>query len=77
MIAMSTTCQYLSPDAYFLHCFLQGVGIALGLLLQRVLQLRVYRYAGLAMLMAAVIIGLFPNVNDFMINLIEKIRPLR
>jgi hypothetical protein len=25
------------------------------------------------MLMAAVIIGLFPNVNDFTINLIEKI----
>jgi hypothetical protein len=52
--------------------FLQGVGIELGLLLQRVLQLRVYRYAGLAMPMATVIIGLFPSVNDFMINLIEK-----
>jgi urease accessory protein len=57
----------------FSALLLQGVGIALGLLLQRVLQRRVYRYAGLAMLMAAVIIGLFPNVNDFMINLIEKI----
>ena len=56
----------------FSALLLQGVGIALGLLLQRVLQLRVYRNAGLAMLMAAVFIGLFPNVNDFMINL-EKI----
>ena len=45
--------------------------MALGLLLQRVLKLRVYRYAGFAMLMAAVVIGLLPSVNDFMINLIE------
>jgi urease accessory protein len=56
----------------FSALLLQGVGIALGLPLQRVLQLGVYRYAGLAMLMAAVVIGLFPSVNDFMINLIEK-----
>jgi urease accessory protein len=51
---------------------LQGAGIALGLLLQRVLQLRVYRYAGLAMLVSAGVIGLFPGVNDFVIKLIEK-----
>jgi hypothetical protein len=51
---------------------LQGSGIALGLLLQRVVQFGVYRYAGLAMLMAALVISLFPSVNDFMINLIEK-----
>ena len=57
----------------FSALLLQGGGIALGLLLQRVFRLRVYRYAGLTMLIAAVVIGLFPNVNDFMINLIEKI----
>jgi urease accessory protein len=56
----------------FSALLLQGGGIALGLLLQRVLQFGVYRYAGLAMLMAAVVISLFPGVNDFMINLIEK-----
>lgn len=56
----------------FSALLLQGVGIALGLLLQRVLQLRVYRYAGLAMLIAAAVIGLFPSVNNFAINLIEK-----
>jgi urease accessory protein len=56
----------------FSALLLQGVGIALGLLLQRALQLRVYRYAGFAMLTAAVVISLFPSVNDFMINLIEK-----
>ena len=57
----------------FSALLLQGVGIAFGFLLQRVFQLRVYRYAGLAMFVAAVVIGLFPSVNDFMINLIEKI----
>jgi urease accessory protein len=51
---------------------LQGVGIALGLLLQRMLQLRVYRYAGFAMLITAAVISLFPSVNNFAINLIEK-----
>jgi urease accessory protein len=56
----------------FSALLLQGVGIALGLLLPRGLQRRVYRYAGLAMLMTAAVIGLFPSVNDFMINLIEK-----
>jgi urease accessory protein len=56
----------------FSALLLQGVGIALGLLLQRVLQCRVYRYAGLAMLTAAAGIGLFPSVNDLVINLIEK-----
>ncbi len=56
----------------FSALLLQGGGIALGLLLQRVLQLRVYRYAGLAMLLAAVVISLFPSANDFVINLIEK-----
>ena len=59
----------------FSALLLQGVGIAFGLLLQRVLQLRVYRYAGLAMLIAAAVIGLFPSVNGFMINLIEKSGP--
>jgi urease accessory protein len=56
----------------FSALLLQGVGIALGLLLQRVLQRRVYRYAGLAMLMAAAGIGLFPSFDDFMINLIKS-----
>jgi urease accessory protein len=56
----------------FSALLLQGVGIALGLLLQRALQFRVYRYAGLAMLMAAAVISLFPSVNDLVINLIEK-----
>jgi urease accessory protein len=56
----------------FSALLLQSVGIALGLLLPRVLQRRVYRYAGLAMLMTAAVVGLFPSVNDFMINLIEK-----
>jgi urease accessory protein len=51
---------------------LQGGGIALGLLLQRILKLRVYRYAGFAMLIAAAVISLFPSVNNFAINLIEK-----
>ena len=51
---------------------LQGAGIALGLLLQRVLRLGVYRYAGFAMLMAAAVISFFPSLNDFVINLIEK-----
>ena len=56
----------------FSALLLQGGGIALGLLLQRVLQFGVYRYAGFAMLVAAVVIGLSPSVNDFMINVIEK-----
>ena len=56
----------------FSALLLQGVGIAFGFLLQRVFQLRVYRYAGLAMFVAAAVISLFPSVNDFMINLIEK-----
>ena len=56
----------------FSALLLQGVGIAFGFLLQRVFQLRVYRYAGLAMLVGAAIIGLFPSVNGFVINLIEK-----
>ena len=56
----------------FSALLLQGGGIALGLLLQRVFRLRVYRYAGLTMLIAAVVIGLFPSVNDFVISLIEK-----
>ncbi|MGA7903947.1 MAG: HupE/UreJ family protein [Terrimicrobiaceae bacterium] len=56
----------------FSALLLQGGGIALGLLLQRGLRLRVYRYAGLAMLVAASVISLFPSVNGFVINLIEK-----
>jgi urease accessory protein len=56
----------------FSALLLQGGGIASGLLLQRVLRLRVYRYAGLAMLMAAAVISLFPSVNDIVINLIEQ-----
>jgi urease accessory protein len=56
----------------FSALLLQGGGIALGLLLQRVLEIPVYRYAGLAMLMAAAVTSLFPSANDVVINLIEK-----
>jgi urease accessory protein len=56
----------------FSSMLLQGIGIAFGHLLQRVFQLRVYRYAGLAMLVAAAVVSLFPGINGFMINLIEK-----
>jgi urease accessory protein len=56
----------------FSALLLQGVGMAAGILLQHVLKLRVYRYAGFAMLSAAVIISLFPRVNNVVINLIEK-----
>ena len=50
---------------------LQGFGIGLGLLLQKLLHLRVYRYAGFAMLLAAAIISFFPGVNSLVVNLVE------
>ena len=55
----------------FSALLVQGAGIALGLLLQRALQLRIYRYAGFAMIVAAAVISMFPSVNDFVIKLIE------
>jgi urease accessory protein len=67
----------LSMPVFIIGCllsalFLQGIGIGLGLLLQKMVQQRVYRFAGFAMLIAAVIISVFPNVNNFVINLVEK-----
>ncbi len=50
---------------------LQGIGIGLGLLLQQMPQIRVYRYAGFAMLIAAAVISLFPGVNNFVIHFVE------
>lgn len=51
--------------------FLQGIGIAVGLLLQNILHRRVYRYAGLMMLIAAGILSFFPGLNDIVGNFVE------
>ena len=75
MIANDSSIQNMPvfvAGCVFSSMLLQGIGIAFGHLLQRVFQLRVYRYAGLAMLVAAAVVSLFPGINGFMINLIEK-----
>ena len=69
--------SFQNMPVFFAGCLLsalllQGIGIGLGLLLQKLLQARVYRYAGFAMLVVAVIISFFPGVNSFVINLVEK-----
>jgi len=53
---------------------LQGVGIGVGLLLQKTLHRDVYRYAGFAMLIAAGIISFFPGINDIVGNFVEGSR---
>jgi len=51
---------------------LQAIGIGLGLGLQKFSKLLVYRYAGFAMIAAAAVIGIFPDVNNCVLSLIEK-----
>ncbi len=52
--------------------FLQAIGIGAGLLLPRIAQGPIYRYAGFAMLLAVVVIASFPQVNSTIINAIES-----
>lgn len=51
---------------------LQSIGIGLGLLLKRVPQMPLIRFAGVALVLAAILIGCVPSVNDSLIQLIEK-----
>jgi urease accessory protein len=62
---------------FIVGCLISGVvllsaGIGLGLLLSRVPRLPVYRYAGFAMLAAAVVVVSFPGANDCVIRLLER-----
>jgi urease accessory protein len=50
---------------------LQGAGVALGLSLQRFGAARIYRMAGCALLMAAVLVSFFPDANDWLIRVLE------
>ena len=52
--------------------FLLAIGISLGVLLRKAHQTSGYRYAGFAVIAIAVVIGAFPNVNDFAIRLLEN-----
>jgi len=51
---------------------LQAAGVGLGLGLQKLSKLPVYRYAGFAMIAVAALIGIFPDLNNCIISLIEK-----
>jgi urease accessory protein len=48
-----------------------GVGMALGWLLKRINQSGAIRWAGWSMIVAALIIALFPKVNDVIIHFLE------
>lgn len=62
---------------FVLGCFfsalvLQSSGIALGIFFQRFPQVPLYRYAGFTMLASVPVVGMFPDVNSFLIRLIES-----
>jgi urease accessory protein len=48
-----------------------GSGMAVGLVLKRLNRVQVIRYAGWAMIAMAVVIALFPSVNDMIIHFLE------
>ena len=48
-----------------------GCGMAVGLLLKRLNQTQAIRFAGLAMIVMAVIIAFFPSLNDVIIHFLE------
>jgi urease accessory protein len=51
---------------------LQALGIGIGLALNKITRVPALRYAGFAMLTAAVVIAAFPSVNDVVIDLLER-----
>ena len=52
-------------------CFVLGSGMTVGLLLKRLNQAQVIRYAGWAMIGAAALIAFFPGLNDVIIHFLE------
>jgi hypothetical protein len=72
MRALSRTRQYLLRDASFLHCSCREAASRWDFCSNGCCRSVFIRYAGLAMLMAAAVIRLFPSANDFVINVIEK-----
>lgn len=49
---------------------LLGVGVGVGLLISR-FQVSMFRYVGVGVLVAAIVVGIFPDLNGFVIHLLE------
>ncbi|WP_454781092.1 HupE/UreJ family protein [Legionella sp. WA2022007384] len=65
----------MSMPAFILGClisslFLLGVGVGAGLLISR-FQASMFRYVGVGVLAAAIVIAIFPNLNGLVIHLLE------
>lgn len=62
---------FFSAGCLFTALVLQGAGIALGLSLQRFGTARIYRTAGCALLLGAVLVSFFPDANEWLIRILE------